>query len=382
MKKQRLIFFTGEALGLLTHRKNLVERALKEGHEVHLITDASCYGRQLQKMGVHVHHLKHMKRGDINPVVNLLLLKEIYDLYKKIQPSLVHHVAQKPVLLGTLAARLAKVPAIVNALGGMGYMFSSSSLKAKFLRTFVYAMWLGILNTKKQRLIVQNSTDYDLMQPILPKKNLALIPGAGVDLNEYPYTPEPEPPIKIMMVARLLWDKGVEEFVKAAHCIRKRYPNVEFCIAGDIDPQNPQSLSEDDVLRLKKDGVVQFLGRKTNIAELYQTSHIAVLPSYREGMPKSLLEAAATGRPIVTTDVPGCRDIVDNGVHGFTVPAQAWRPLAESLKKLIGDKSLRIRLGKAAHKKALEVFSSPKIVNQTFAVYKDLIAPKKNLYKK
>lgn len=370
---KKIVYFTASTTAFLTHRLNLAQEAQKKGFQVHLICDASKNIRQLQKMGIHVHHLKYMRRGGLNIFQDFLLIHEIYKLYKELTPDLIHQVAQKPVLYGTIAAQLARVKAIVNALGGMGYMFTSSSLKATILKKIVTLLWKLLLKKNHQKLILQNPTDFNIFKNILPESQLRLIAGAGINLNDFPYTPEPEGPIKVLMVSRLLWDKGVAEYIQAATLLKTSYPDVHFQIAGDIDPENPNSLTSKDLENTLANTAIECLGPREDIAYLYQNAHIAVLPSYREGLPKSLLEACATGRPIVTTDVPGCRDVVKNNKNGFVVSVGNANLLAESIEKLILDRNMRERFGKHGRARAESEFSDHAIVKKTFDVYKEVL---------
>ncbi len=369
----RIFYFTANTKALLSHRLNLATKALKQQFEVHLICDARKNIRQLQNMGIHVHHLKHMRRGGLNIFRDFLLIYEVYKIYKKFQPNIIHQVAQKPVLYGTIAARLAGMKSIVNALGGMGYIFTSSSRKAKILRKIITTLWAFLLNTPRQKLILQNPTDFNNFKNILPETQLRLISGSGIDLHAFPYTPEPGMPIKVLMVSRLLWDKGIAEYVQAACSLKPHYPNVHFQIAGEIDPENPNSLTSKDLEKTLANTAIECLGPRKDIANLYQKSHIAVLPSYREGLPKSLLEACSTGRPIVTTNVPGCRDVVKNDKNGFVVPVRNFSALAEAIEKLILDPNMRKRFGKQGRARAESEFSDHSIIKKTFHIYHELI---------
>jgi len=373
---KKIIYFTTTATAFLTHRLNLAKEAQKKEFQVHLICDASKNIRQLQKMGIHVHHLKYMRRGSFNPFRDLMLIYEIYKLYRDLDPTLVHQVAQKPVLYGTIAARLAGVKKIVNALGGMGYMFISTSLKAKILKRIIKILWRLLLKNTNQKLILQNPTDFNSFKKILSETQLRLIAGAGINIKDFPYTPEPTCPIKILMVSRLLWDKGVDEYIKAANTLKNTYPDVHFQIAGDIDPENPNSLTSQDLENTLSNTALECLGPRKDIAYLYQNSHIAVLPSYREGLPKSLLEACSTGRPIVTTDVPGCRDVVKNNKNGFVVPVRNASLLAKAIEKLILDPNMRQRFGNHGRARAESEFSENAIVKKTFDIYSELLKKK------
>lgn len=381
-EQKRLVYFTTQASAFLSHRLNLGLEALARGYEVHVVCYADASFRRLEAYGIQVHNLKHMRRGSLNPLRILLLVAEVWRLYRSIHPCLVHHVAQQPVICGTMAARLAGVRPIVNVLGGLGYIFTEEvgrrpSFLKRFLRGCLELTWTALFTPPDLRIIVQNPCDKEVVETSVDPKKIVLIPGAGVNLEAFPEVQEPTPTpgggVRVVMAARLLWDKGVQEFASAARLLKARYPGCVFILAGDIDAQNPRSLSMDDVATLRQTHYIEIV-HGASIASLYADSHIVVLPSYREGMPRSLLEACATARPIVTTDVPGCRDVVVDGVNGFVVPPQSVHALVGAIEKLILDPQLRASMGRESRQRAVRYYADSIIVQKTFDVYNEVMS--------
>jgi glycosyltransferase involved in cell wall biosynthesis len=285
-------------------------------------------------------------------------------------------VAIKPILYGAIAARLAGVKHVVNAITGMGYIFSSRQLKARILRPFINTAFKILLNGKNSKLIMQNDDDRMTLirSKIVDEGKTVLIRGAGVDMSEYSYSAEPtdRPPL-IVLPARLLKDKGVVEFVAAAKMLKERGVSARFALVGDSDYQNHAAVAESDLKAWVETGIVEWWGRKDNMPEVLAGSHIVCLPSYREGLPKALLEAASCGRPVVTTDTVGCREVVVDGVNGFLVPLRSTNELADALENLIKDPDLRLQMGSRGREMVLEEFTIEKVVSETLAVYHGLI---------
>jgi glycosyltransferase involved in cell wall biosynthesis len=275
-------------------------------------------------------------------------------IYRRVAPDIAYHVALKPVLLGTLAARLAGVRRRVNALGGVGFLFGDTPSLLKPMRRIV-ALALRLL-LQRDHTILQNDADLRLLQSqaAVPPDGLHLIAGAGVDLARFSPRPEsPERPVTITLVSRMLWDKGVAELVAAAELLSARGTPARVWLVGKRDPENPRSIDEAQLLEWTRRGLVRWLGHVDDIDGIWAQSHIAVLPSYyREGLPKSLMEAAACGRPIVTTDLPGCRDAIVPGLTGLLVPPRNPTALADALQRLICDDGMRRKLGEEARRDA------------------------------
>jgi glycosyltransferase involved in cell wall biosynthesis len=370
---QKLVYLVTELGYFCSHRLSLAMAAKEAGYQVTVVTNCeeranlAQYEDQLRNVGLY--HLP-FHRSRLNPLRELKTLWLLWEAYRHIKPDIVHQVALKPVLYGTLCARLTGVRRIVNALGGMGYLFTHKSIKSTVIKPLMAIAFRLLLNHHRCTLILQNPDDVDLMATLVGEDKIQLIRGAGVNLQVFhPIEEPPSPPVKALMVSRLLWSKGISELVEAASLLKKEGVPIEIQVAGDLDPQNPASISPLVLAAWKKENLITWLGARTDIANLYNQAHIAVLPSYREGLPKSLLEAAACGKPIVTTDVPGCREVVTANENGLLVPPRNALALANALKKLAEYPELRIRMGKLSRRKAEEEFDEKKIINETMSLY-------------
>lgn len=312
-----------------------------------------------------------MSRKGMNPLAEIRSILDFYRLYKQEKPELVHHFTIKPVIYGTIAARLAGVPKVVNSITGLGFVFTSSSLKAKILGILVKTLYRLCFASRKVNVIFQNLDDraFFVAKGMIGEERGYLVEGSGVDVHKFtPNVTENKSP-KIFIASRLLIEKGIYEFMDAIADLKARGLQFEAVIAGDIDPGNPGSITEAQVNSWKASGSVTFLGFQKDMVELLKTTDIACLPSYREGLPMSLLEAMAAGKPLVTTDAPGCRATVRDGRNGFLVPPKESQPLANALAKLIENPELREKMGKQSRLLAVELFSKEKITSEIIKVY-------------
>jgi len=275
------------------------------------------------------------------------------------------------VLYGTLVARWVGGIQILNAISGLGYFFIAPGWKSSVRKTLLLWIYRAILHSKKVWILFQNPDDQALFaqHKITYSEHAFKIKGSGVDLKQFAYSSIPKGRVKIILVARMLWDKGVEEFVESATVLMQQGLDADFLLVGSVDPGNPESISMEQLEEWNRAGVVKWLGERADIAQLLAESHIAVLPSYREGLPKSLIEALAVGRPIVTTDVPGCREVVKDGENGFLVPVKDAQELAIAIQKLINNPKLLTSMGKKGRLMAEQEFSIQKVMDKTLALY-------------
>lgn len=371
----KLLFLVTEDWYFCSHRLPIARAAQKGGHEVVVATRVDRHGSEIQKEGFRIIPL-NMRRRSKNPFREILSLIEIVLIYRREKPDLVHHVAMKPVLYGSLAARITKVPAVVNAIAGLGFIFSSDNWKAKILRPLIQFAFRLLLNQKRSRVILQNQDDQRLLTEsnLLSLERTVLIPGSGVDINLFHPCPEPQAgPILVTLIARMLLDKGVVEFVSAVRLLKQQDISFRAILVGVPDPENPASIPEHQLLAWQSDGIVEWWGQQIDISAVWQQSHIAVLPSYREGLPKSLLEAAACGRPIVTTDVPGCREIVRHEFNGLLVSAKDPVELAHAIQRLITDKDLRQVMGGKGRELVQREFAESIVVLKTLDLYRSML---------
>lgn len=358
-----------------SHRLVLAREAKRRGFDVVVATRVSRHGKQIEAEGFKLIPIR-MERSGRNPLKELLTIWELVRIYKAERPQIVHHVAMKPVLYGSLAAMVTKVPHVINALIGLGYIFISNKWKAIVLRKFVTHAFRFLLNRANSLLIIQNADDKHLMLQlgVINRVRTILIRGSGADTHVFSPTQELPGIPTIVLASRMLWDKGVGEFVEAAQLLRNKGVNARFVLVGDADTENPASVLPSQLKAWNSSGVVEWWGWREDMPEIFAESHIVCLPSYREGLPKVLIEAAASARAIVTTDVPGCREIVLDGKNGFLVPARSVIALADALGKLIKDRDLRGWMGANGRELAISEFSIEKVLSQTLSVYEGLVA--------
>jgi glycosyltransferase involved in cell wall biosynthesis len=368
----RLLFIVNVDWFFASHREAIADAAARAGYEVHIACAVTTHGERLRGKGFKVHPLNLERRGT-SPVGLLQAFREIRSVIASVRPDIVHAITIKPVLLGGIAARLARVPKVVAAISGMGYVFIARGPAATARRVGAQLLYRLALDSPRVTAILQNPTDRTQISRIagLGPEQLRTIEGSGVDLQQL--TPQPLPagePV-LTFAARLLIDKGLREFVEAATRLKQGGVTARFIVAGDLDPGNPASVRDDELERWRALGSVEFIGHQKDINALFASSHVVVLPSYREGMPKVLLEAAACGRAVVTTDVPGCRDAVDPGNTALLVPAMTVEPLAEAMRVLIADRARCVAMGEAGRRLAEQRFGIEQVVNAHLAIYRE-----------
>ncbi|EGS63003.1 MULTISPECIES: glycosyltransferase family 4 protein [Vibrio] len=371
---QRILFVVNAPEFFLSHRLPLAIAAQKAGYDVHVATAEGPDVQSIQSLGF-THHVVPFVRSGQNPLNELKTLINLIKLFKVIKPSLVHLITIKPVLYGGIAARLTGVEAVVSAVSGLGTVFLAESAIARLRRWLVILMYRFAFNQKRLSVIFQNPDDRDILLSLktLNTHQVRMIRGSGVDLLDYPFLPEPEGTPVVAMAARLLKDKGVIEFIEAAKILNERNIAVEMKLIGAPDLGNPTSVSQTELDQWAASGFVQLLGYQENIGKHYSEANIICLPSYREGLPKSLVEAAACGRPVVTTDVPGCRDAITPEKTGLLVPVKNAIALADAIEVLVQDTALRKTMGEAGRVLAEEAFAIEKIVEQHMIIYRELL---------
>jgi glycosyltransferase involved in cell wall biosynthesis len=367
----KLLFFVTEDWYFCSHRLPLAVSAQAAGYEVVVLTRVRAHGGLIRDAGLRLIPFEIARTG-LNPFREAWTLFRLMRLYRGERPALLHHVALKPVLYGSIAARWAGRPAIVNALAGMGWLFSSRGA-TRGLRRVVRSV-LGRL-LQRGLTLVQNPDDARmLVEAGVPASLTRRIPGAGVDLNLFRPQPEPAGIPIALFPARLLWDKGAGEFVAAARILRKRNVALRFVLAGEPDSANPSSVSHEQLRAWESEGVIEHSGWIQDMPGLLAASHLVCLPSYYgEGIPKSLIEAAAAGRPIVTTDMPGCREVVSDGRNGYLVPPRDAEALANALERLSTNAELRRRMGSEGRRRAEESFGLEAVIQQTLSLYEEAL---------
>ena len=369
----RLLFVAGDDGFFLSHRMPIARAARDAGFAVAVACPVADHAKSIRAEGMRVLAIP-LTRGRISPLADLGTLAALVRICRAERPDIVHAVAMKPVLYGSAAARLAGVPAVVGALTGLGYVFSSSDIKARMLRPLVRRALRWALGDRRSTCIVQNPDDAAFVAGLgIERRLIAVIPGSGVDTKRFAPSPEPEGPVRVAMVSRLLWDKGVREFVEAARLARARNPNLRFALIGAADEGNPAAVPLAQLEGWQAEGVVDWQGHRDDIPAVWRESHIAVLPSYREGLPKALLEAASCGRPMVAADAPGSREIARDGESGLLVPPRDSAALAAAILRLADDPAMRARLGTAGRALVESEFSEERIAAETLALWRRLL---------
>ncbi len=419
----KLLLVISEDWYFCSHRMPIAADAVKQGWYVHLACQVAGCRDEIEAAGIVLHHAP-LRRGSINPLFDLGYLWRLVRLYRREKPDVVHHVAMKPCLYGSLAAWLCRVPRVVNALAGMGFLLSSSSLAVRLIRWPVLCLFRLLFNRRNSTLILQNPDDIAMFtnQVGVKTDHIRLIRGSGVDLAEFsPGTKAGKADIPIfVMVSRLLGDKGVIEFIEAAGILKNRCCDCRLVLVGDADKLNPNAVDEATIKAAMQKDWIDWLGRRRDVADIYRAADVAVLPSYREGMPKSLIEAAACGLAILTTDMPGCREMVRRdsretecrrlrtegnegetvdhrlrtadqtqesgiaatlraaprpsltiGINGILVPPRDAQALADSIEWLVEHPEERTRMGQISRDLAEREFGIEAVVNQTLAIYTD-----------
>jgi glycosyltransferase involved in cell wall biosynthesis len=366
----KILYLVTEAGYFFSHRYALAKAAQKAGHTIFVATHPQDLAERFQKEKFMLIPLKHLNRSGTTPWEELSALREIYQVYKKESPDIVHHIAMKPVLYGSVVALVSRIPRRINTLTGLGYLFISSKFSSRFIRFFLMRAFQLLFRGPNIKLILQNKDDYRLFEKILPSKNLVLIRGSGVNIKKF--SPASHPPKgipKVTLVARLLWDKGIKEAIEAHSILLTRSIPLELVLAGPLDPQNPSAIPEAKLKEWLLAKLCTWRGVEEDVATLYRASTIAILPSYREGLSKALLEAASCGLPIITTDVPGCREIVTHKQTGLLVPPHNALALADAMDWLLREPEFAKKLGDAARKSVLKNFSDEHINQETLKLY-------------
>jgi glycosyltransferase involved in cell wall biosynthesis len=378
MGKPKILFLITEDWYFWSHRLPIARAARDQGFEVIIATCVQDHGELIEREGFKLIPIR-LKRSSKNPLREVISIIELIGIYRRERPHIVHHVAMKPVLYGSIAAGLTGITSVVNALAGMGYIFTSRHLQAALLKPFIKLALTYLLGKKNTFTIVQNPDDFSLLRNIINEKSIVLIKGSGVDTNFFKPSSSKDGVPLILMASRMLWDKGVGEFVEAAQMLRKGGINARFVLVGEIDHENPSAVPESKLKDWQDSKIIEYWGYQKDMADVFKQASIVCLPSYREGLSKVLLEAAACGLAIVTTDTPGCREIVRDNINGLLVPVRNIGALAQALKYLIDNPELRNQMGAAGRKIVEDEFSLEKVVKETFLLYKRLLPVNKSI---
>lgn len=376
MPRPRLLYLVTEDWYFISHRLPMARAARDAGYDVHVATRVGRHGRDIEAEGFTLHELS-WKRGSLDIVSVATSLTKIRALYRRVDPALVHHVALQPAVVGSIAA-IGLPMARVNAIAGLGYTFTGTSLKARALRVFLVPI-LRRLASERSVVLVQNADDRELLQRIgLDASGIELIGSSGVDVHSFTPLPEPAGDVPVIGIAtRMLAIKGVQYLVEASRLLRTRGIAHKVILTGAPDPHNPSSIPEQTLRVWGNEPGITWLGYQKDVRKLWEIADIAVLTSLGgEGVPKTLLEAAACGRPIVATDVPGCREIARANRNALLVPPGDAVALADALETLIKDPALRRRFGAEGRALVEQEFSGDLVGRKTAALYERLTSRK------
>lgn len=369
----KMVFVVNIAKFFLSHWLPEALEAKQRGYDVHVVTMAGPEVEQIIDAGL-THHTIPLSRSGKNVFAELKSFAYLYRLFRQLRPQLLHLMTIKPVIYGGLAARLTGVPGVLAVVTGLGYVFIHHGIRAMLTRGLVSFLYKRVFAHPNLLAVFENDSDMQsfLTSNIVVPDKARIINGAGVDLSQYTIMPEPADSFVVTFAARLLKDKGFNEFVSAAKYLKSRYPQMRFWVAGDIDEGNPASISQQIIDKLEKEQLVEFLGFREDIPQVFANSNLVVLPSYREGLPKVLIEAAACGRAIITTDVPGCRHAIIPGETGLLVPVKQVQPLADAIEYLFHNAAKRQQMGRNGRLLAEHKYSIANTVNDYFNLYAEL----------
>jgi glycosyltransferase involved in cell wall biosynthesis len=373
-RQRHLLLLITEDWYFWSHRRAIALGAQEAGFHVTLASRFAEHRGAVEETGITALPIR-LRRSSRSPVEEARAVADLASHYRRVQPDIVHHVAIKPVLYGSWAARASGVRAVVNAISGLGYAFTAPGLKARSFGFLAQAAYRSALRRPGTHTIFQNEDDrsHFVDRGIAPSDRTTLIRGSGVDLDRFRPWPEPEGDPVILYAGRMLWSKGIGDLANASRLLREKGFRFRVVLVGHADVDNPEAISADQLRAWESEGLVEWWGRRSEMPEIMAGAHVVVLGSDREGVPKVLLEAAGAGKPLVATDVPGCRDVVEDGRNGFLVPRRDPRALADVLERLIEDRALRAQMGARSRQKAEEEFSEQQVVAETIALYEKVL---------
>jgi glycosyltransferase involved in cell wall biosynthesis len=368
----RLLYLITEDWYFWSHRVDLARAARDAGYEVIVATRVTDHGERIRGEGFQLEPLEMVRRS-CNPFREVIAVAELVRLYRRIKPDVVHHVAMKPILYGSLAAWLTRAPAVINAFAGLGYAFMDE--RNGLLRWCMKTALRTVLRLGHSVVLVQNHDDRDRLvgDGVVAASRTRIIAGSGIDVALYSLQPQPSGIPIVVLPARMLWDKGVGEFVEAARRLKQKGVHARFILVGRRDEHNPAAIPEIRLKEWGQEGVVEWWGHREDMPAVYAAAMLVVLPSYREGLPKVLLEAAACGKAVVTTDVPGCREIVRDRFNGLLVSPRDSVALATAIEELLSDQEAREVMGQRSRTRVMAEWSTPRIAEQVLGLYHDMV---------
>jgi glycosyltransferase involved in cell wall biosynthesis len=373
IRRMKVILFANTDWYLYNFRLELAFALKQAGYKVILMSPDGEYRHKLEEAGFCWSELPLSRRG-INPFFELRNLYKIFCIYRNEKPDVVHHFTIKCVLYGSSAARLAGVKNVINSIEGLGYVFIAQGWRVNLMRQLVLHWYRLILKGTKVILLNQDDQAFFIKENLISSQNGVLITGSGVNINRFsPRAGDKISDPVVILAGRMLYDKGVGEYAEAGRILKQMGVHARLVLVGNIDPGNPAAIPLETLESWQEEGIIEWWGWRDNMEMVYQQASIVCLPSYREGLPKMLIEAGACGLPLVVTDIPGCREVVEDGKNGFLVPPRDSQLLADALKKLIVDADLRNDMGLYSRKLVLERFSSDMINEKILAVYDEVL---------
>mgnify|MGYP000041014213 CR=1 FL=1 len=375
VKRKTLLILVNVDWFFISHRLCIAQQAVKEGWRVVVVAKDTGKADEIRSNGIEFIDILSTRSGT-NPFAELIIISKLSKIYKKLKPDVVHHITLKPVIYGSIIARAQKIKGVVNAISGLGYYFTNN--KKGILPKLLMKMMKIIFNQERMTFLFQNHDDYTELK----KANILrvfhtsyFIKGAGVDLVKFQYFPEQKNnKIIILFPARMLCNKGVKELKAVTELLKNEYfGKISFLLCGKIDDDSKDAVPIEYIRQWEEDGYVTWLGVRKDMVAIFNKCHIVVFPSYREGIPKSLIEACASGRPIVTTNAIGCKDCVDEGLNGYKVPVRSVVELAEAIEKLILSPTDRKKMGLYGRQKAVKEFDQKMVVKRHLEIYNELL---------
>ncbi len=367
-----ILFCTNSLAKFNLSWKMRAEAVRDAGYEVHV---AAPFDQKVSNQKNITLYPYQLDRKSLNPISQFKSLYSLFRVIKEIKPDLIHAITAKPNIFSGLLAHLSGRPPLVMSVTGLGFVFTAEGRRNFYLRKLILELYRLATCSNSVRIIFENFDDLNLFKQagISKPHRLRRIPGGGIDLSRYRFIPEPDGIPLVVLASRMLWDKGIGEFIEAIQIIKESGLEARFVLVGDTDQGNPAAVPSSMIKEWQEGGLLEWWGYRENMYEVYSKSHIICLPSYREGMPRTLIEAAACGRPIVTTDVPGCREIVRDDENGYLVPARDSRSLAIALERLITNCALRRNMGRRGVSIAMAEFSFQKLTGKLLSIYQELL---------
>ncbi|NNE69526.1 MAG: glycosyltransferase family 4 protein [Rhodothermales bacterium] len=371
----KLLFVCNNPAFFADQHMHLAEAARAAGHTVLVAAPEWPGAERIRRSGFAFLPL-NMARGGFRPMADTRSIRELIRLYRVTSPDLVYHITLKPILYGTLAARLAGVPGVVNANTGLGYAFIDDGVNTSLIRRVLEPLYRVSIRHGNRVDLFLNQDDRELFleSGMATPKRSAVINGPGVDTDCFFPRPETKDTPTVVLPARLLWHKGVQEFVDAARQLKSEGVIARFALVGDEDPGNLASIDREQLQAWNAEGIIEWWGYRHDMPEVYHESHIVALPSYREGLGKVIAEAGACGRPVVATDVPGCREIIDDGVNGVLVPVRDAKALADALRPLLASRAQRAAMGRKGREIVEQRFGERTVALQTLKVIEHVLS--------